>query len=75
MVKRIVICVLLTVCLLNNADAQQPTKVARIGYLSALDPARESTRSEAIRLALREFGYIEGKNIIIEHRYAKGNNH
>ena len=36
------------------AEAQQPKKVPRIGYLSSLDPARESTRSEAIRLALRE---------------------
>jgi hypothetical protein len=46
--------------------------VARIGYLSALDPARESTRSEAIRLAVRELGYIEGQNIAIEYRYAEG---
>ena len=75
MLKRIVIRLLLTVVLLTDADAQQPTKVARIGYLSALDPARESIRSEAIRLALRELGYIEGRNLVIDHRYAKGNNH
>ncbi|MBI2180948.1 MAG: ABC transporter substrate-binding protein, partial [Deltaproteobacteria bacterium] len=43
-----------------------------MGYLSAFDPARESTRSEAIRLALRELGYIEGQNIAIEYRYAEG---
>ena len=54
------------------ADAQQPKKVPRIGYLSARDPATESTRSEAIRLALRELGYIEGQNIAIEYRYAEG---
>ena len=54
------------------ARAQQPKKVPRIGYLSAFDPARESTRSEAIRLALRELGYIEGQNIAIEYRYAEG---
>ena len=54
------------------AEAQQPKKVPRIGYLSALDPASESTRSEAIRLALRELGYIEGQNIAIEYRYAEG---
>jgi putative ABC transport system substrate-binding protein len=54
------------------AEAQQPKKVPRIGYLSALDPARESARSEAIRLALRELGYIEGQNIAIEHRYTEG---
>jgi hypothetical protein len=34
-----------------TADAQQPKKVPRIGYLSSLDPASESTRAEAIRLA------------------------
>jgi len=53
-------------------QAQQPKKVPRIGYLSAYDPATESTRSEAIRLALRERGYIEGQNIAIEYRYAEG---
>ena len=54
------------------ADAQQPKKVPRIGYLSNVDPATESTRSEAIRLALRELGYIEGQNIATEYRYAEG---
>jgi putative ABC transport system substrate-binding protein len=53
-------------------DAQQPKKVPRIGYLSALEPASESGRAEAIRLALRELGYIEGQNIAIEYRYAEG---
>jgi putative tryptophan/tyrosine transport system substrate-binding protein len=54
------------------AEAQQPKKVPRIGYLSGLYPARESTRFEAIRLALRELGYIEGQNIAIEYRYSEG---
>ena len=54
------------------ASAQQPKKVPRIGYLSTIDPARESARSEAIRLALRERGHIEGQNIAIEYRYAEG---
>ena len=54
------------------AEAQQPKKVPRIGYLSVGDPATESTRSEGIRLALRELGYIEGQNIAIEYRYAEG---
>jgi putative tryptophan/tyrosine transport system substrate-binding protein len=54
------------------ADAQQLKKIPRIGYLSPLDPASESTRAEAIRLALRELGYIEGQNIAIEYRYAEG---
>ena len=55
-----------------EARAQQPKKVPRIGYLSGHDPATESTRAEAIRLALRELGYIEGQNIAIEYRYAEG---
>ena len=54
------------------AEAQQPKKVSRIGYLSSFDPAGESARSEGIRLALRELGYIEGQNITIEYRYAEG---
>jgi ABC-type uncharacterized transport system substrate-binding protein len=52
--------------------AQQPKKISWIGYLSPFDPATESTRSEAIRHALRERGYIEGQNIAIEYRYAEG---
>jgi putative tryptophan/tyrosine transport system substrate-binding protein len=55
-----------------TAEAQQPKKVQRIGYLSTNDPAGESARSEAIRLALRELGYIEGQNIAFEYRYAEG---
>jgi putative tryptophan/tyrosine transport system substrate-binding protein len=54
------------------ATAQQPKKVPRIGYLSATDSASDSARSEAIRLALRERGYIEGQNIATEYRYAEG---
>jgi len=55
-----------------EARAQQAKKVPRIGYLSSSEPASESTRSEAIRLALRELGYIEGQNIVIEYRYSEG---
>ena len=54
------------------AEAQQPTKVPRIGYLSNDDPALESARADGIRLALRERGYMEGQNIAIEYRYAEG---
>jgi hypothetical protein len=60
---------LLALC--SSATAQQPKKVPRIGYLSPFDAAGESARSEAIRLALRERGYIEGQNIAIEYRYAR----
>src|SRR5262245_39326729 len=56
----------------NLAEAQQPNKVHRIGYLSPGDAASDSTRSEAIRRALRDLGYIDGQNIAIEYRYAEG---
>jgi putative ABC transport system substrate-binding protein len=67
-------CLLLVALLLaaSSAQAQQPRKVHRIGYLSPLDPARESARSDPIRLALRELGYIEEQNIAIEYRYSDG---
>src|SRR5262249_45307722 len=52
------------------AKAQQPTKVARIGYLSPGDPVGRGYRTEAFRQGLKALGYIEGKNILIEYRYA-----
>jgi putative tryptophan/tyrosine transport system substrate-binding protein len=55
-----------------TAQAQQPKKVPRIGYLYQGDRISDSTRIEAIQLALRELGYIEGQNIAIEYRYAEG---
>ncbi len=54
------------------AAAQQPKKVPRIGFLSAASPAALSARAEAFRQGLRELGYEEGKNIVIEWRYAEG---
>ena len=54
------------------ATAQQPKKVPRIGYLSPADPASDAIRAEAILLALRKRGYIEGQDIVVEYRYAEG---
>jgi putative ABC transport system substrate-binding protein len=56
-----------------QAEAQQSKKKSQIGYLSAIDKGTESIRIEAIRLALRELGYIEGQNVITHYRYADGN--
>ena len=53
------------------AQAQQPTKIPRIGYLSAPCPSANPPRPEAFRQGLRELGYVEGKNIVIEWRSAE----
>jgi putative tryptophan/tyrosine transport system substrate-binding protein len=55
-----------------SVDAQQPMKVPRIGFLSAPSRSAQSARHEAFRQGLRELGYMEGKNIVIEWRYAEG---
>ena len=72
--KKIVVSLLATLIFasVHLAEAQQAKKVPRIGYLSSVSPSSESAQSEAIRLALRELGYIEGQNITIEYRYAEG---
>ncbi len=54
------------------AEAQQPAKVPRIGFLAAASPAAISASTEALRQGLRERGYVEGQNIIIEYRLAEG---
>ena len=54
------------------AQAQQPTKIPRVGFLSGQSLSSISTRTEAFRLGLRELGYMEGKNIVIEWRFAEG---
>jgi putative ABC transport system substrate-binding protein len=54
------------------AEAQQPTKVPRIGFLAAVSPSALSARIEAFRQGLRELGYVERKNIVVEYRYAEG---
>src|SRR5262245_47420564 len=54
------------------AEAQQPKKVPRIGRLSAGFLGLSTVRDEALKQGLRDLGYIEGKNIFIETRYAEG---
>jgi putative ABC transport system substrate-binding protein len=58
--------------LCGPAWAQQPKKIYRIGYLSSVEPAADSPIAEAIRKSLRELGYVEGQNIVIEYRYGAG---
>jgi putative tryptophan/tyrosine transport system substrate-binding protein len=72
--RKNVIC--LTLCamlfaLCSSAQAQQSTKVPRIGYLAGAFPSTVSVRTAAFRQGLRELGYVEGKNIVVEYRYAE----
>ena len=54
------------------AVAQQPEKIPRIGYLGGTSYSVNSARVEAFRQGLRELGYADGKNILIEWRFAEG---
>jgi putative ABC transport system substrate-binding protein len=65
------IVVALTLCGVR-AEAQQPAKIPRIGFLGATSPSTIPARLDAFRQGLRDLGYAEGKNIIIEYRYADG---
>ena len=67
----------LTLCamlfgLCGSVNAQQPGKVPRIGLLIASSSSPASPRIEAFRQGLQELGYVEGKNIVVEYRYADG---
>jgi putative ABC transport system substrate-binding protein len=72
------LCLLLSIVVLGwggLADAQQPTKIPRIGYLALRNkpsPATPDPGVEAFQQGLRELGYVEGKTLVVEHRYAEG---
>ena len=55
-----------------NAKAQTPAKVLRIGVLMSGTPSVSSARIRAFQQGLRDLGYVEGKNLVIEYRYADG---
>jgi len=66
----LVVAVLLAVGV--TAEAQQPKKVPRIGFLGGASASFYAARTNAFRQGLNERGYTEGKNIVIEYRYAEG---
>jgi len=53
--------------------AQQPVKIARIGFLGAASASGYAKQLDGFRLGLSDFGYVEGKNIVVEYRWAQGN--
>ena len=55
------------------AHAQQPTKIPRIGYLTNTSLSTGAANIESFRQGLRDLGYVEGKNIVIERRSGEGN--
>jgi putative ABC transport system substrate-binding protein len=75
MIKKILLLALcsLLLALGFSAQAQQAQKVPRIGFLSSRgDPNTPGPQIEAFRQGLRDLGYVEGKNILVEYRYAEG---
>ena len=73
--SRKIICLLLgaiVLALYLPAFAQRPAKIWKIGVLVSSSPTLNKSRDEALLQGLRQFGYVEGKNIIMEYRYAEG---
>jgi putative tryptophan/tyrosine transport system substrate-binding protein len=71
---KMIICLFAAAILFNAsfAEAQQTKKVPRIGFLTGASAPSVAARLDAFRQGLRDLGYVEGKNIVIEYRYAEG---
>jgi ABC-type uncharacterized transport system substrate-binding protein len=70
--KPIWLLAILFLAIVSLADAQQANKVPRIGYLTTTFASEVTGRVDALRQGLRQLGYLEGKNIVIEYRYGEG---
>jgi putative tryptophan/tyrosine transport system substrate-binding protein len=68
----VILCTLLGAFCYSAEAQQQPNKVARIGFLLVTVASQQAARVEAFKLGLKELGYIEGRNIKTEYRYAEG---
>jgi len=69
----VILCAML-LALGSSADAQQPAKIPRIGVLSTAGDSRiPGFQIEAFRKGLLDIGYIDGKNVLVDYRYAEGN--
>ena len=74
--KRMISPIVVFICLLLPAvltGAQQPKKLPRIGFLGSGSSSSMSSRTDSFRQGLRELGYVEGQNILVEYRFAEGN--
>jgi ABC-type uncharacterized transport system substrate-binding protein len=68
-----ILCAVILLAVAVIAEAQQPTKMPRIGFLAPGSPSGYSSVIDAFRQGLKELGYTEGKNITVEYRYPKNN--
>ena len=71
--KTVWILIFFTLASVHPAEAQQPKKIPRVGMLITGSPSTHKGRVDAFRQGLRDLGYVAGKNITIEYRYADGN--
>jgi putative ABC transport system substrate-binding protein len=74
MIRRIVLCLLVTIVLLSVdlAEAQQVKKVPQIGYLLTNSRSESNRNVDEFRRGLRDLGYVEGRNVVIQYRSAEG---
>jgi len=66
-----VLLVILALASAHLAEAQQPKKIPRVGYLTISTPSAQAPYTKAFRQGLRDLGYIEGQTITIDYRYAE----
>jgi hypothetical protein len=72
-IKTLILGLLLSIAtFVQLASAQQPGKVSRIGYLSGASESGSGSLIAGFRQGLRDYGYTEGKNILVEYRFAEG---